>query len=340
MKKYNKVTDLQLYLIERYMNCSLIGQVGHYEINDKSTEIMPNKEYDFMFSDAPGHISSWRNKDDDPEKLYDPELTYKLNNYTYRSDDFNVHQQQKDIVYSGCSFTFGVGVPYKSIWAYMLNESLNQNNFYNLGISGGSYESIIFDIYTYIKKFGKPKAFIVLFPPPVRLMFMQESKNIKIVPFRVVHMKDEDEKRFFRENKDLLNYDLWIIKFYHMVTALELYLESIGVEFLWGCWDLYVNKIFSKTTGLKNFINIDGNEADSIKAAIMRNEIDYSNYVNKYWINARDTHPSVLQHFTYYKIFEAAWKDKINSKNINDWNGEVQSVRNWSGEVSEPRDSE
>ena len=311
MKKYDKVTDVQLHLIERYMNSSFIGQVG-FDIQDKKfVEYLPNTEYDFIFSDAPGKSTSWRNKNDTAETLYDPELTYKLNNYTYRSDDFNINQNQNDIVYSGCSFTFGVGVPYQSTWAYMLNESLKQNNFYNLAVSGGSFESIIFDIYAYIKKFGKPKAFIVLFPPPIRIMFMQKDKNIRIIPFRVIHMKDEDEKKFFKENKDSFNYDLWVIKFYHMITALELYLESIGVEFIWGCWDLYVNKIFSKTSGLKNFINIDGDDAYNIKLKILQNEIDYSNYVNKYWINARDTHPSVREHFIYYKIFESAWNNKF-----------------------------
>lgn len=302
----------QKHIVNRYMNSSFIGNVGELKIGDQTLEIVPGEEYSFMFSDTPGHASSWRNKNDTAESLYDPELTYKLNNYGYRSDDFNVDDNKDAIVYSGCSFTFGVGIPYKSIWANMLNDSLSQKRFYNLGISGGSFETIIFDIYTYIKKFGKPKAFIVLFPPPIRLMFMENEKNIRIVPFRVVHMKDKEEKKFYKENKDLINYDLWVVKFYHMVTALELFLESIGVKFLWGCWDLYVNKIFSKTSGLKNFVNIDGDEANNIELAILENKIDYSDYVNKYWINARDTHPPVRQHFTYYKIFEKAWHDKFN----------------------------
>jgi hypothetical protein len=312
MKQKSKLNNKQIDFIQNYLNNNFIGHVYGRMQQDEFLPIIPNYEYDFMCSDCP---SSWINDGKSEQDLYDPTLTYKLNNYTYRSDDFNKQDANKNFLYSGCSFTFGIGVPYESIWAYMLNDSIGSEKFLNLGIGGGSFESIIFDIYTYIKKFGKPKSLIVLFPPPIRVMAMNEEKRISIIPFRVIHMKDKEEKLFYKNNKNLLDYDLWIMKFYNMVTALELFLENLGVKFLWGCWDMNVNKIFSQVSTLKNYIDIYGSTYDEIVAGIEDRTIDYSNYVNKYWQNARDTHPSVKEHFIFYKVFERAWIDKYGVEN-------------------------
>lgn len=316
MKSWSKMTTDQRKFLETYTNENFIAHVSNLMVEKEIIPIEPNKEYPFMCSDCPGPKSSWRYENQTTENYYDPELTYKLNNFTFRSDDFDKEKASSNMLYSGCSFTFGVGVPYKSIWSNMLNDSLGYKDFYSLAICGGSFESIIFDIYTYIKKFGAPKGIVTLFPPPIRVMSYSEEENaIRMIPFRVVHMNDVDEKRFFKDNRDLLSYDLWTVKFYHMITALELYLESIGVKFLWGCWDIYVNKIFSQISGLKNYINIDGGLADKFRLAVELNEIDYSNYVNKYWVNARDTHPSVKEHFVFYKIFESEWIKRYGEKN-------------------------
>jgi len=306
-------TSINKVFIEKYLNENFIGNLYDLTTDGQKVDILPDKEYDFMCSDCP---ESWINDNKTIEQLFDPELTYKLNNFSYRSENFNSEKSSENLLFSGCSFTYGIGVPYDSTWAYMLNESLGYKNFYNLGMGGGSFESIIFDIYTYIKKFGLPQGLIVLFPPPIRVMTLEDKKQIRIVPFRVIHMKEKEEKKFFRENKDLLDYDLWILKFYHMVTALELFLEKLGVKFIWGCWDFYVNKVFKNVTGLKNYIDIYGPDYGHFVSAVENNEIDYSDYVNKYWQNARDTHPSVKEQFLFYKVFEKAWNDKFHVEHL------------------------
>lgn len=307
-----KLDDYQLKLVDRYMSTSFIGHVTYLIADGIEFDISPNEEYDYMCSDSPDINKSWIKKNKTKDSYYDPNLTYKLNNYTYRSDDFDKEQSSNNMLYSGCSFTFGIGVPYKSIWANMLNDSFGYDKFYNLGISGGSFESIIYDVYTYIEKFGPPKGIVILFPPPIRMMALQvDNKKLKILPFRVIHMKDKEEKKYYKENKDLFDYDLWTIKFYKMVRTLEMFLESLGVPFMWGCWDLYVNKMMNSATGLKNYIDIYGPDKDQIVSDMVDGKIDYSGYVNKYWENARDSHPSVHQHFIYYKVFEKAWNDKF-----------------------------
>lgn len=312
MKQYKKLNKKDSNFIDKYLSNNFIGHVYGRLDEEKVIPILPNQEYNFMCSDCP---SSWINYNKTEKELYDPDLTYKLNNYTYRSEDFNFENSNKNMLYSGCSFTFGIGVPYKSIWANMLNDSIGYEKFLNLGIAGGSFESIIFDIYTYIKKFGPPKGLVILFPSIARAMAMSDEQRISMIPFKVIHMKSKEEKNFYIKNKTLLDYDLWIIKFYHMITALELFLESVGVNFMWGCWDMYVNKIFKNVNTLKNYINIYDSTYDEIVLGIEDRMIDYSDYVNKYWQNARDTHPSVKEHFIFYKVFEKAWIDKFGVEN-------------------------
>lgn len=308
MKSKEKIDTKQKYLIDNYLSNNFIGHLYGRVEEDKFIPIVPNFEYDFMCSDCP---SSWINSGKTIEDIYDPELTYISNNYTYRSDNFNEKDSAENMLYSGCSFTYGIGVPYNSTWASMLNNSLGYEKFYNLGMAGASFESIIFDIYTYIKKFGMPHGIVILFPPPTRILSMEDEKIIRVSSFRVVNLKDKEERKFFQENKDILNYDLWIMKFYNMISALELFLDSVGVKFIWGCWDIYVNKIFDNVTSLKHYINIYGPNYEYFVSAVENREIDYSDYVNKYWQNARDTHPSVKEQFLFYKVFEKAWNDKF-----------------------------
>lgn len=312
MKQGKKLKDKEKSLVDNYLSNNFIGHLYGRVEEDRFIPITPNHEYDFMCSDCP---SSWINSSKTEEELYDPDLTYVSNNYTYRSDDFNSLDSNENMLYSGCSFTYGIGVPQKSIWASMINKSFGYNKFYNLGIAGASFESIIFDIYTYIKKFGKPKGIIILFPPPIRVLSMEDEERIRVSSFRLNHLKDKEDILYFQKNKNILDYNLLTMKFYNMVSGLELLLESMGVKFLWGCWDTNVNKILNNVSTLKNYIDIYGPTYDEIVFEVESRKIDYSDYVNKYWQNARDTHPSVKEHFIFYKVFEKEWLDRYGVEN-------------------------
>lgn len=53
------------------------------------------------------------------------EILYKFNSDGYRCDEFNLNSEYP-ILFMGCSFTEGVGLPYNEIWSYYLHKKLSE----------------------------------------------------------------------------------------------------------------------------------------------------------------------------------------------------------------------
>ena len=64
----------------------------------------------------------------------DANISYKLNNYGYRSDNFNKADVTNSL-FAGCSFTFGVGLPLENVWCKVVHNRIGIGKFYNLGSS-------------------------------------------------------------------------------------------------------------------------------------------------------------------------------------------------------------
>lgn len=76
------------------------------------------------------------------------DITYKLNSYGLRSDEFNdALNYKKRVMFIGCSHTFGIGLPLESVWAYQFYKLLQKENladcgFYNLSYGGQSTDYV------------------------------------------------------------------------------------------------------------------------------------------------------------------------------------------------------
>jgi len=108
----------------------------------------------------------------------DKKINYTFNSEGFRCEDFN---EEPSIVFLGCSYTVGIGLPIEYTWAHMVSEKLKLK-CYNLGIGCSSCDTAFRLGYHYINKI-KPKMVIFLRPSPNRM----EAIN-KDYPEPVIHM--------------------------------------------------------------------------------------------------------------------------------------------------------
>ena len=293
-------------LYQKYLSGNLIGatRVGY---DDNVSTIKNSTTYDGICPDCnhygkcaisiKGHVYP------------DPLISYKINNYGYRSDDITKEDSNNNFIFSGCSNTFGIGNPLESIWAYQVNEELCGEKFINLGINSGSYKTIVYDIYTYIRNFGKPKGVFVLFPNMERHIGFSEDpdKGIFVLVYRNPRGREDMQKVL-----DAIPSDVCLFEFYNTVMMLEDYLETIGVPFVWTTWDDKLNENVLLTKGFRNFTSNDNFKIYEKTKSMGKPE----KFKNRYWGVARDLeHLGTKVHMYYAQIFIDAWRSKYEKNN-------------------------
>lgn len=104
-------------------------------------------------------------------------IEYKFNSHGFRSEEFT---DDPNIMFLGCSHTFGIGLPAEDRWTDHVAAALNLK-CYNLGIPGGSTDGAFRLCYGWIDKL-KPKIVIFRKPPGIRIEMVDEagSWNIRI----------------------------------------------------------------------------------------------------------------------------------------------------------------
>lgn len=105
-------------------------------------------------------------------------IEYKFNSFGFRSEEFTTTDD--NIMFLGCSLTFGTGIPIENTWAYITSKELNLK-CYNLGIPGGSSDTCFRLCLGWIDKL-KPKMVIFRRPPGIRMEFIinERIENINI----------------------------------------------------------------------------------------------------------------------------------------------------------------
>jgi hypothetical protein len=102
-------------------------------------------------------------------------IQYLLNDQGYRIDhDYD----EEGIVFYGCSFTFGVGLEKKDTFSELVTKKLSLANF-NFGIPGvGLDANVIHALFLLKHTIKRPKAIVVLNPPPRRWNYFHGFKIV------------------------------------------------------------------------------------------------------------------------------------------------------------------
>lgn len=230
--------------------------------------------------------------------LVDKRVSYSLNNYAHRSENFNTLDQSKNnILFSGCSSTFGIGLPEKYTWTKQLYNNLpilNKGPFQSLGSPGASAERIISNIFKYCKNFGNPKYIFIAFQDYTREIKYIESEghftNYINVNYETLTLDVEE------------GYDVYLMfKFQLLYRMLETYCNSNNIVLRSTSWDTPTATVLSKIFP-ESFINLD----IDLNSYIEKFNIDSVNVLDRDFLSVgRDGHhPGIIQQKMMADLFE------------------------------------
>jgi len=105
----------------------------------------------------------------------DNSFTYKFNSHGFRCEEFT---NDPTIMFLGCSFTCGIGLPVDNIWPELLSKKLNMRCA-NLGIGGSSIDTAFRLCHGWIDIIN-PQLVVLLEPPGVRLELVYDDTIVNL----------------------------------------------------------------------------------------------------------------------------------------------------------------
>lgn len=162
-----------------------------------------NNDY-FVNPSKVNFASNWCDTDNEenfkknPKVGYSVEsIFYKFNSFGYRTKEFNFESNKPSILCLGCSSTVGIGVNYEESWPAYIEKQFSDHDVYNLGVSGGSCDTVI-RILANIKNFLNPEIVFILWPNSHRYEIYQDIGVINLHPTdRNFTLLTTDDSHFF-----------------------------------------------------------------------------------------------------------------------------------------------
>lgn len=137
---------------------------------------LANKELDWLPMDSEDRYQENLKFKSDVLKRYgwlNSKFTYKFNSHGFRCDEFD---NTPSIVFLGCSFTVGIGLPLEATWPSIVSNKLGLA-CYNLGIGGASNDTS-FRLASYYLEKIKPKIVVFCQTYPSRMEVFKETGPI------------------------------------------------------------------------------------------------------------------------------------------------------------------
>lgn len=178
----------------------------------------------------------------------DKENKYELNSLGFRGPECH----NVDLVFAGCSYTFGLGIPEDGIYGALVANNYG-HSYNNISLPGKSVEWIVDSLFSYFRNYGHPKKLICLFPNFSRQQIVSDKQSFLAQshgsPLQLwitdVHHTDVG---FDRKNKpkysktphdplDILPAEMAIYSSFRHIEMLEQYCAAAGIDFLWSTWD-------------------------------------------------------------------------------------------------------
>lgn len=198
----------------------------------------------------------------------DDDNTYEINKNGFRGEVY----ENSDVIASGCSITFGLGVPEEGRWTNILSNQINEN-ITNLGVEGASIKSICTNIIQYCMNNKMPKEIFCLFPDFFRSMvvvdkefyksglskgYWSESHNLTLT-FCNPKVSQHSKNRILMEIKDKSNIEdsvsphQLILDSVNFIYILESFCLTNGIKLYWTTWDEPTFEILKEMSKIKDF---------------------------------------------------------------------------------------
>lgn len=271
-------------------------------------------------------------------------ITYKPLEFSYQYNSMGIRcneikKEDVEILYAGCSFTEGEGLPVEHIWAHQLNEMIQEKHgrkfgYYNIGRGGSSVAAIARYIYHAIEVIGmRPKMVVVLFPSIFRDEFYVDNfpphsmyNPIHYIP-NFIHPDSSRAQKYFYENYEKnIRITNSINDFYRNLILVEAVCAKYGIEFAFDTWQhtMNIDELSNSDLDRMNPKYLIGPKKQILNLGAIINEWMPTNLKDKYlnirWLSneevvqkypqtiARDfAHPGPNPHhnfatYTYHKI--------------------------------------
>lgn len=145
-----------------------------------------------------------------PTKGYtETSITYSYNSYGYREEEFNLNSKP-NILCLGCSHTEGIGLNINDVWVTHVKNNFKDHSVYNLGLGGGSADTVA-RILTNTVDIFNPKIVFILWPSIARYETYSAQKamynghwninNLSVMEY----LQDENIYNIFCKNKLIIN---------------------------------------------------------------------------------------------------------------------------------------
>lgn len=265
----------------------------------KNVKTENNKEYFLTTSEI-----FW--SDADPSSK---EISYRLNNCGHRSDDFTKLSKEKfNVLFAGCSTTFGQGLNIEDTWPKILYSILSKKYpdigpFQSLGFPGGSCFKILNNISKYINLYGKPNIIFVLLPDYIR------QEKYTALPKRLLDIDTSQSKKFYvnvfesaeeRLNKGIVDEEGMYLC-YHHIMILQNLCKLNDIKLFISSWDEMTNKRLLELN-IEGYFDIAYDKSDHFINDHIKDNSDIIE--KKYLFDARDKmHPGYMVHLYTAKRF-------------------------------------
>lgn len=174
------------------------------------------------------------------EKIFKEEefFEYRINSSGFRGNHFKkLNQNDINIAYAGCSFTFGEGLPEHLIWPELLSKKIqkylsNKNvRYVNLSLQGASIHQIVRSCFDYFDKYGNPDYLFLMLPDVYRGLSWVEDGLEYRTAIPDISQLDVHGKYF----KNLIPENMWLLAS-DLINMLEQYCKTNNIFLLWDSW--------------------------------------------------------------------------------------------------------
>lgn len=194
-----------------------------YTYKDSLIGHLPNLEREFLSASEKCRTKENQRSDYDSSiKVY-----YDLNSYGHRCKPLT-ELSDNYILFTGCSFTLGQGVPIEKSYPYLLASHYN-TDYYNLALSGCGIDSLFYNVVSFINKVKtKPKKLFIQWPVSDRTLFYHN--DISMMSYAPVKRTGQDSgDRKIYETMLAYDYPMNQYPFYKKLTLDNL--SSHNIEY-------------------------------------------------------------------------------------------------------------
>jgi hypothetical protein len=197
---------------------------------------------------------SLRNYKTGPQQLYGLDsITYSYNELGFRCDPIAVQPAQSpSVVFTGCSFTEGIGLPLEHTWAWLLHQKIcyaigKQIPYWNLAIGGTGMHTIARTLRLLSPQLS-PTVVIALFP--AHRLEWRLSNNW------LTESINSNQCNLFVNNPHLSDNNTITYETEKNMAMIDLIVKMHNTTLIWDSWSSDVLRIYSDVAvDLPSFVN-------------------------------------------------------------------------------------